>query len=538
MLRKINSNIAQGPDEIHGKLLKNCAVSLAYPLSLIFKLSYNTGCIPREWKMANVVPVLKKGSKTDVENYRPIPLTSLIMKTFERIIKEEMLLHVSEYLDDRQHGFLSGKSCTTQMVGFCDSLALSLNCDLRTDVVYFDFSKAFDSVNHDIILHKLKHLFKIDGRLLKFIANYLKDRKQRVVIGNSHSSNCKVNSGVPQGSILGPILFVMFINDLPEGLSPDTNVSLYADDTKIWCSISCDMDHYELQKDIDYLNSWASRNKMKFHPRKCKVLSVSQKTEPLLGILPNIQFIYTLGEDLLDYANSEKDLGVDINTKLNFSDHCNRIYSKANQMLGLTKRTCYFTTDIRKKRSLYLALIRNQFEHCSIIWRPQSKTLLDKFESIQKRAIKWILSNEYLSLSNYTTYIHKCRQRDFLPLASRFDFTDIIFLYKVINHIVPVQLPNYLKFYEGNSRLRHCHLDHRSLVVFDEFFQNQTCTRSFKQHFFYRAHSKWNNIPLEIREIEILSQFKVKFKNFLWQELFDEISTELTCEQYDLVDHG
>ena len=227
------------------------------------------------------------------------------MKVFERIIKEELLLHTNSYLDQRQHGFLSQKSCTTNMVGFCDSLAISLNSQLRTDVIYFDFAKAFDSVNHDIILHKLKHRFNIDGTLLKFLVNYLRDREQRVVIGNKSSSYKSVKSGVPQGSILGPLLFVLFINDLPEGLSPGTGLALYADDTKIWRTILSQDDHILLQKDIDYLHRWAVNNFMRFHPAKCKTLSVRLTEPPLLNILPNIEFIYSLGGAFLDYVSSE-----------------------------------------------------------------------------------------------------------------------------------------------------------------------------------------------------------------------------------------
>ena len=138
------------------KLNKSCCNSLNRPLSLLFKLSYETSNIPNEWKLANVVPIHKKGSKVDVSNYRPISLISIIMKTFERLIRDELLSRCGHLIDDRQHGFMNEKSCCTQLVTFCDSLALSLNEDIRTHVIYFDFEKAFDSVNHDIILEKLK----------------------------------------------------------------------------------------------------------------------------------------------------------------------------------------------------------------------------------------------------------------------------------------------------------------------------------------------------------------------------------------------
>ena len=308
-LSKINPNKAQGPDEIHGRILKHCASSLAYPLSILFKISYNTGYIPSDWKLAHVVPIHKKGSKSNVANYRPISLTSLVMKTFEKLIRDELMTRYKELLDPRQHGFLPQKSCCTQMVEYCDSLALSLNQNLRTDVIYLDFSKAFDSVNHDIILSKLKHQYKIDGALLKFIANYLKGRKQRVVVENEFSDVKDVLSGVPQGSIIGPLLFVLFINDITACLSAGTNIAIYADDTKIWRSISSNEDHLILQNDLSMLHDWSISNKMKFNIGKCKVLSVTHLRQPLLDILPEVQFMYEINGHILDYCNSEKDLG-------------------------------------------------------------------------------------------------------------------------------------------------------------------------------------------------------------------------------------
>ncbi|MCP4459563.1 MAG: hypothetical protein GY816_16300, partial [Cytophagales bacterium] len=170
-----------GPDKIHGKVLKRCANSLAIPLTILFQTSYYTCKIPANWKEAHVVPVFKKGCKNDVANYRPISLTSLVMKVYERVIRSELLPKVIDKIGSRQHGFLPSKSCETQLIPFYDMLARNLNKGSRTDVIYFDFAKAFDSVNHDIILRKLKLDFGIDGLLLKFFVEYLSDRHQKVV---------------------------------------------------------------------------------------------------------------------------------------------------------------------------------------------------------------------------------------------------------------------------------------------------------------------------------------------------------------------
>ena len=537
LLQKINSNKAQGPDGIHGKILKNCAVGLAYPLSLIFTLSYNTGYIPQEWKMANIVPVFKKGCKKNVENYRPISLTSLVMKTFERIMKDEILKRTSHFLDTRQHGFLNSKSCTTNLLGYCDSLALSLNNCQLTDVIYFDFAKAFDSVNHDILLHKLKYMYEIDGRLLKFLKNYLAGREQGVVIGNTCSIRKPVLSGVPQGSILGPLLFVLFINDISEGLTPGTDLALYADDTKIWRTIHSELDHSLLQNDVTYLNNWAVKNKMKFHPHKCKVLSVSNSMPPLLGILPYIQFIYQIGESPLDYVESEKDLGVDINPKLNFNFHCNRIISKAKQMLGLTKRTCHFVNDSKRRRALYLALVRSQFEHCSVIWRPNGKTLTQSFENVQKQAIKWILFEENIRYNTQTTYIQKCRQVDLLPISSRFDLTELVVFHKIVYELSPVKLPSYLTFYNGISRLRSSHFDRLTIISNVHPRSNaENSTNALGNSFFYRTHLKWNNLPIEIRDKSDPVKFKTLLTKYIWHSLN---ANSVSCsDDEDLLDNG
>ena len=177
------------------------------------------------------------------------PPTSLVMKIFEKIIRDELMMRCETLLGKSQHGFLPNKSCTTQLINFADNVSQALNQSLRTDIVYFDFAKAFDSVNHDIILRKLKNRFKIDGTMLKFLVGYLQNREQCVIIDGKKSKNAPVRSGVPQGSILGPLLFVLFIDDMPEVISKDTHIALYADDTKIWRQIRTWEDHISLQLD-------------------------------------------------------------------------------------------------------------------------------------------------------------------------------------------------------------------------------------------------------------------------------------------------
>ena len=520
LLSCINSNKACGPDGIHGRILKQCAVSLARPLSLMFKTSFNSGIVPGDWKVANVVPVFKKGSKNNIENYRPISLTSLVMKTFERILKDELLIRTSYLLDERQHGFLNLRSCTTNMVNFTDSVVLSINDTktLSTDVVYFDFSKAFDSVNHDLILKKLKEIYGIEGRFLKFIKNYLCEREQSVVIENCKSSSKPVLSGVPQGSILGPILFVLFINDLPLGLNQGTNLALYADDTKIWRPITCDLDHQILQSDIDYLQNWALENKMKFHLTKCKVVSIHRRPSPLEHILPCIKYYYNLGENPLDFADNETDLGVIINPNFNFDEQCESILSKANMQLGLVRRTCHFVKDVKRRRALFLSLVRSQFEHCSTVWRPCNETMVKKFERFQQKCIKWILSEEELSYSSSDNiYFQKCKQVNIFPLVLKFDFNDLILMHKVINGYIPVSLPEYLTWYNGNSRLRSSHLDRLSLVC--TLLPKASSSKPLEKSFFYRTHSSWNSLPLEIREIDSISLFKSKLEDHLWKSI-------------------
>ena len=543
ILKNINVNKAPGPDGIHGKVLKNCRESLAYPLSLLFTTSYNIGQIPSEWKTANVVPVHKKGPKASVENYRPISLTCLIMKVFEKIVRDELLAKCQDKLNGGQHGFLPQRSCTTQMLNFNDSLSISLNDNIRTDVIYFDFAKAFDSVNHDIILRKLKEQFNIDGTLLKFIMNYLYNRKQCVLVGGVKSAMRNVTSGVPQGSILGPLFFVLFINDMFSCVSEGTDIMLYADDTKIWRRIETWEDHLILQHDIDMLFEWSLLNKMTFHPMKCKVLTVenSSRSENTWSMLPFNVFFYILNENELDSVDNEKDLGVIVNNRLNWDEHLLALLLKASSRLGLTKRTLRFVKDVKQKRVFYLVLVRSLFEHCCEIWRPTTIQMMLKVESIQKRAVKWILG-ELDHHYNDHEYLKRLKDLDILPMELKFALTDLVQFFKIYHGTSVVKLPNYLVQVSSNDRcrlrsnirppaqysqseesgipdlalMRNNRYDSTSLKCVLE-----TQTMALKRSFFFRTHLMWNDLPPELRTVSDINQFRSKLKSHMWDVILD-----------------
>ena len=539
LLKKVKPKKAPGPDGIHGIVLKRCAFGLAYPLSKLYKTSYNTGIIPNEWKLSCVVPVHKKGSKSSVENYRPISLTCLVMKIFEKLIRDELYTKCLDKLHNNQHGFLPSKSCTTQMLVFSEQLAFSLNSNLRTDVIYFDFAKAFDSVSHDLILQKLKNKFSIDGVLLKFILNYLKDREQYVGIGGEKSGTRKVTSGVPQGSILGPLLFTIFINDIVDCVSDGTNIALYADDTKIWRIISGWNDHEILQRDIDALHNWSLSNKMKFHPLKCKALSISRQGDHSFfwDVMPFHTFHYSLNGMILNFADSERDLGVIVTPKMSWNDQCLALYSKSSSRLGLLKRVCHFVTNEKQKRALYLAIVRSQFEHCSIVWRPSTDVMLNKLESIQKRAVKWILNEHNF---HYTDVEYRCRLKDLglLPLRYHFILSDLVIFHKIFYNNYFVKLPSYFRLCNTEDRSRL-----RSNVVPPNYFDSQRSTLdlssmralssdnlslkctveprapAFKNSFFFRAHMLWNFLPITIRQETNQPTFKKLLILHLWDTL-------------------
>ena len=315
-LTKINISKAAGPDGIPGRVLVESAEELSPALKILFDKSISEGKLPVEWKHANIVALFKKGSKKLPVNYRPVSLTSICCKFFEKFVRDSVIkfLEGQGIINKNQHGFRNGRSCCTQLLEIMEIWTKWFDQGLPWDVIYTDFSKAFDTVPHNRLMYKLDRL-GIRGDLYNWIKDFLSDRQQRVMVGDSKSEWLPVTSGIPQGSVLGPVLFVIFINDMPDVVN--ANIKLFADDTKIFKAVQNLENIENLQEDINKMYKWSLDWQLPFNVNKCKVVHFGKN---------NINHSYKMNRQDLIMENEEKDLGVTFDPKLNFNAHINNTF--------------------------------------------------------------------------------------------------------------------------------------------------------------------------------------------------------------------
>ena len=404
----------------------------------------------------------------------------------ETFVKNAIMSHMisNNLLSTKQFGFIGGRSTVTQLLNYLDKCIDKIVAGNVVDCIYLDFAKAFDTVPHKRLLNKLK-AYRISGDLLKWIEAFLSGRTQAVKVNGVSSETDPVISGIPQGSVLGPILFIIFINDILDKISSDG--FLFADDTKVFRSIQNKSDADALQADIDMLEEWSNTWLLRFNPKKCHVLSLGKIEDTMYTMR------YKVYGNEMEHVFDEKDLGVTINSQLTFEDHIASKVRIANSMVGLIRRSfsylsCYLF------RKLYLAFVRPHLEYAQVVWAPHSRKLVNILENVQIRATKLV---DGLGSMTYTDRLKKLN----IPtLAHRRARGAMIEMFKHFNIYARDTLSDSFQPRQRSTR------SHGHQVL--EGVPKDGARGLQSNSFYYRYARMWNNLPANVVAANSLNSFK------------------------------
>ena len=485
-LKSLNPYKSCGPDGIHSRILRELADHIAGPVAALFNSTLCHGQVPNDWRKANISAIFKKGSKNLASNYRPISLTAVLCKLMESFLRDHVMKHLMDnnLLSKKQHGFISGRSTVTQLLNYLDKCAQSVATGKVVDAIYLDFEKAFDTVPHHRLLGKLQS-YGIHGGVLKWVADYLSGRTQVVSVNGTESDVGSVLSGVPQGTVLGPLLFVIYINDMLDPIS--SNGLLFADDTKVFRQICSEEDALELQSDIDKLEAWTKIWLLRFNADKCHVLT--------LGKFENIRHThrYKIGGKELEHVFEEKDLGVLVDADLSFEEHITTKVRKANQIMGLIRRSFTYL-DGKSFVKLYTALVRPHLEYAQSVWSPHLKKFTDLLENVQIRATK--LVDHFGGLD----YSERLKRLNLPTLAFRRLRGDLIEMYK---HFSKYDKDIVAESFQPKERVNRRHRFQIHERVAEDGVRGVQ-----NNSFYYRIAKVWNNLPSTVVEAPSVDAFK------------------------------
>ena len=495
LLAKPDPSKASGPDGISAKMLKGTASCIATVLSKLFNKSIVSGKIPSSWKSSNIVPIPKGSNSSEPSNYRPISLLSIVSKMLERIIYSRVTDHLETMCPPaaNQWGFLPGKSTVGAILSAKHEWYALMEEGKEVGTVFFDLTKAFDSVPHQLLLTKLKEL-GLSPFLVKCVANYLTRRVQSVVIGGASSCPLPVLSGVPQGSVLGPLLFLIYVNDINGvGLSECSKLVLYADDILLYRAIQSQEDYVALQLDINTLTAWTDSKLLKFNTKKCKAMLLSCKKTKTI---PQQDLI--LSGIPLETVECFKYLGINIACDLSWTKHIQTIASKARRLVGLLYRQFYHCADTCTLRKLYISLVRPHMEYGSLVWDPFSAKDCDILEGVQRFASRVCLKT------------WQCEYPDMLEalelptLKTRRKVQKLTTMYKFVNNLAV--------FPVSSSLFQPVHNPYSTRYTHNMSYHNiHARTSRFLYSYFPSALSLWNSLPYHI----VLSTSVTSFKHSL-----------------------
>ena len=495
-LKSLKVSSSSGPDGMSSKFLVDYAEYLSYPLTKIFNTSMATGQVPQGWREANVTPIYKnKGSKSSAENYRPISLTSIPCKIMEGIIRDRLVnyLAVHKLIKNTQHGFVSNRSVTTNLLEFLEKMTKIQDEGDPLDIIYLDFAKAFDKVPHIRLINKMRSM-GISGNILAWIEAWLRNRRQRTVLNGACSDWSDVFSGVPQGSVLGPLLFIIFINDIDACAENISAILKFADDTKVGNRVATHEEHQSLQRCLNNLVSWAEKWCMSFNLEKCKVLHVGRN---------NLHLQYSMNGTPLAVTDKERDIGVIISNTLKPSLQCSEAARRANGVLTQISRA-FLYRDKHTFLNLYKQFVRCHMEFAIPAWAPWSAGDIETLERVQRRAVNMI------SGLLGRTYEDKLMELGIDSLLQRRKKFDMVQTYKIINGLDKVEMSTWFRVV-GQSETRLT----RNTVYEKNIIATVSRTETRKHFFSNRVVRTWNALPTDLKQSRTVAIFKTKLKDYV-----------------------
>lgn len=423
-ISEISPNSAAGPDGFHPKFLKMCSAELAKPLQLLWSKSLESGLVPELSKTGIITPIHKGGSKGLPSNYRPVVLTSHLIKICEKVVKKKLttFLEAGNHLNKGQHGFRRGRSCLSQLLHHYEDILKGIQEGNNTDVIYLDFAKAFDKVDHGVLLHKLRDL-GVTGSLGRWIHSFLTGRTQRVSVQGKLSEHSIVRSGVPQGSVLGPLLFLIHVNDIDANLL-HASASSFADDTRIRMNVKNVADTRHLQHDINQILIWAQNNNMSLNGEKFELLRYGNNKH-LIDTT-----IYQFSDQTIPASAHVKDLGIHMSNDATFTHHYSNIAEVARRLSGWVLRT-FKTREENCLITLWKTLILPRLEYCCQLWSPHKLQDIVTLEAVQRTFTTKIKGLHHLN------YWERLNHLKLYSLQRRRERYIVIYAWKILEKMVP-----------------------------------------------------------------------------------------------------
>ena len=487
LLAQINPNKSNISECIHPRVLKECAISLAGPVTQIFKKSLESATLPPQWTKGDITAIHKGGSRHEAKNNRPITITSVLCRTLEKVVKVSIIEHLDRQaqLSDKQHGFRSKRSCLTNLLLNLEEITSMVDDGHSVDQMYLDFQKAFDKVPHQRLLFKLKKA-GISGGLLSWIESFLSQRTQRVKVNGKYSGWRRAISGVPQGSVLGPLLFILFINDLPD-IVKSASTSIFADDTQLSGKANTQEDTDKIQSDLDALEKWSKIWKLKFNASKCHVLHFGGK---------NKKQNYSLCDHILTTVTEEKDLGVIISEDLKAEKNVAKNVKKADKILGMIRRTFSFMNKDMLQQ-LIKVFIRPHLEYAQQAWSPYLRKDINLLESVQRRATK------LLDSIAHKTYEDRLKFLNLYNIEDRLRRGDMILMFRIMKEDLDIRREDLFSCAKLTSTTR----GHNLKVNHGKPANLEIRRRFYSQ----RVVVPWNKLPQHIVECDSVDSFKMNY---------------------------